>query len=227
MPHCTWQAGPSQLQQVGASLCMSPCRIHLQTAELLSYWAEHCGAGVAAAPCLLIQVLNCGLCTEDIRVGASRHGTLLAAGWQTSCRTAGCSLTPAGTSTLATVILRSLYSSVTYHLAKLMLRHLGLCPGSMACSSWLQLLSCGPREHEKVAAALQDDRRQSAKMVKALEEELAAMQAAALVRDVPPGQQELPAQHASGLQVVRNAASCPTLASRRVQRGAAKGLSLK
>ena len=65
---------------------------------------------------------------------------------------------------------------------------------------WLQLLSCGPREHEKVAAALQDDRRQSVKTVKTLEEELAAMQAAALVRDVPPGQQELPAQHVSSLQ---------------------------
>ena len=92
-----------------------------------------------------------------------------------------------------------------------MLRHLGLCPGSMACSSWLQLLSCGPREHEKVAAVLQDDRRQSAKMVKALEEELAAMQAAALVREVPAGQQELPAQHASSLQVVPHATSWPRL----------------
>ena len=56
---------------------------------------------------------------------------------------------------------------------------------------WLQLLSCGPREHEKVAAALQDDRRQSVKTVKALEEELAAMQGAALASDYNPGQQEL------------------------------------
>ena len=76
---------------------------------------------------------------------------------------------------------------------------------------WLQLLSCGPREHEKVAAALQDDRRQSVKMVKVLEEELAALQAAALVRDIPPGQQELPAKHASSLQAVPNTASSLSL----------------
>lgn len=51
-----------------------------------------------------------------------------------------------------------------------------------------------------MAAALQDDRRQSVRMVKALEEELASVQAAALVRDVPPGQQELPARLASGAE---------------------------
>ena len=141
--------------------------------------------------CWWLQALSCGL---------------LPGGCQLSCSTAGCRLAD-------------------------LLKHCWLQPDTCRHHNphnshslkpvhyWLQLLSCGPREHEKVAAVLQDDRRQSVKVVKALEEELAAMQAAALVRDGTPGQQELPVQQASSRP-------CPGCSPRSARAACAAGKQL-